>query len=475
MAGNRLISLQQEKAAALDSAKAILTKAATESRLILTAEETTQFEAFHVQAEGIAATMRLEERQELATPDATRGATRPGALTEVHDNNLDRPWGNVDPKTATNPAQKRKMVSAAFGDYLTSVRRATYVSSDKVDSRLLALNDDFQKRAAAAGSSEAVPSDGGFLIHPDFSSEILQLVHETGLIYPRTRKIPISDFTNTVKIPAIDEQSRKDGYRWGGVQMFWEQEAQSLIGSKPTFSLVELVTKKLTGLYYATNEVLADARALGGIVMQAFGEEMGFKLDDGVIRGTGAGQLAGILSSPALITVAKEAGQPAATIVLANIQKMWGRMWPRARRNAVWFINVDTQQQLFQLNQTVGTGGIPVYLPPGSGLWGTAAGDPLVGSAMSDNGTLFGRPVVTVEQCSTLGTLGDILLLDLTQFLMLDKGELQTASSMHVQFLTDQMTYRWIYRTDGQPWWKTAITPAQGSTTLSPFIALAAR
>ena len=72
-----------------------------------------------------------------------------------------------------------------------------------------------------------------------------------------------------------------------------------------------------------------------------------------------------------------------------------------ARLNAVWFINQDIEPQLFTMGLTVGMGGMSVYMPPG-GLSGNMYG------------TLFGRPVVPIEQCQTLGDKGDILLADMS-------------------------------------------------------------
>jgi HK97 family phage major capsid protein len=110
----------------------------------------------------------------------------------------------------------------------------------------------------------------------------------------------------------------------------------------------------------------------------------------------------------------------------------------------------------------VGTGGSPIYMPPG-------------GLSASPYGTLFGRPMLPIEQASTVGTVGDILLLDPTQYIMGDKGGMQSASSVHVRFIYDESVYRFTLRTDGQPLWNSALTPAKGSNTLSPFVALATR
>jgi HK97 family phage major capsid protein len=460
----------------LSEAEAIHQKAMTETRA-LTAEEVTQFDAKMTEADSVKKTLDLTAKFSNAYSDAG-----PGGRTEVHNNAEDEPWWGYEVQGEETKAQRTKRLEIGFGKYLDAVRKGTLANQvgrqADIDPRLVALNENFQKRAAAAGSSEAVPSDGGFLIAPDFSEQLLELAHDTGVVYPLTREMPISEFTNTIKVPAIDEFSRKDGYRSGGIQCFWENEASQLVGSKPTFQLIELVLAKLTGLYYATNELLADSRLLGSFVMRAFGEEIGFKLDQGVISGTGGGQLAGILNSPALITVPTVAGQATKTIVTPNILAMWGRMWTPSRKNAVWLINQDCEQQISQLSMTVGTtGGIPVFIPAGNSIFGALAAPPLVSAKGLAGlaGYLLGRPCYVIEQCQTLGTAGDIILADLQQYLMIKKDGLQTASSQHVRFLSDEMTYRWIYRTQGQSWFKSAITPYSGTNTLSPWVVLQTR
>ena len=50
--------------------------------------------------------------------------------------------------------------------------------------------------------------------------------------------------------------------------------------------------------------------------------------------------------------------------------------------------------------------------------------------------TLFGRPVIPLEQCNAAGEVGDIILADIGQYLMIDKGGVKAASSIHVRFCT---------------------------------------
>lgn len=315
--------------------------------------------------------------------------------------------------------------------------------------------------AAAKELTESVPSDGGFLVQTDFSNELLQEVYQTGILAPRCRRIQISSNANSIKMNGVDETSRAST-RSGGVLAYWKAEADEKTKSKPKFRQIELSLKKLIGLCYATDELLADASALGGFIRQAFASEFGFKIDDAIINGTGAGQPLGILNAGCLVSVAKEAGQLADTIVYENVVKMYARLFAQSRPNAVWLINQAAEPQLMQMSMAVGTGGVPVYMPAG-------------GVSASPYATLFGRPVIAVEQCAALGDVGDIIFADLSGYLLAEKGGIQSDVSIHVQFIYDESVFRFVLRIDGQPVRATALTPYKGSDTLSHFVALAAR
>jgi HK97 family phage major capsid protein len=86
-----------------------------------------------------------------------------------------------------------------------------------------------------------------------------------------------------------------------------------------------------------------------------------------------------------------------------------------------------------------------------------------------------GAPVVEIEQCETLGTVGDIILADWSQYVTADQGDINEAMSIHVNFIYDQDTFRFIYYFDGQPRWSSALTPFKGSNSVSPFVVLATR
>ena len=352
------------------------------------------------------------------------------------------------PEVKPTPSKDNEKRFASFGEQLMAAYRAA-TPGGKVDERLTTR--------AASGLNESTPSDGGFLVQQDFVTELLKRTYETGILASKVKKIPISTNANGMKINAIDEDSRANGSRWGGVQTYWEGEADEITASKPKFRQMELSLKKLTGLCYATDELLQDAAALEAVIRQAFAEEFGFKIDDAILSGSGEGEPLGILNSGAIVTVAKEASQTD-IITVENLIKMWNRLWSRSRANAVWYINQELEPYLYTLK----IGDKPVYIPAG-------------GLSEKPYGTLFGRPVVPIEQCSAAGEVGDIILADIGQYLLIDNGGVKSASSIHVRFLYDENVFRFIYRVDGKPIWTKPLTPYKGSATVSPFVTLAKR
>lgn len=417
---------------------------------VFTPEEDTQYAALDAEVKALQSAIEAEDKQaqreaELAAlnaqyqtpvPTAAAGREQPGGGIVVGKNREeDKPW-------------------SSFGEQLMAVRMAAQPGGT-IDPRLTT-------KAAATGASESVQSDGGFLVHQDFSTELLKNAYETGILASKVRKIPITSNSNGLKINGVDESSRANGSRWGGIQSFWENEADEYKATKPKFRQIELNLKKLTGLCYATDELLQDASALASVISQGFAEEFGFQIDDSIIRGTGSGMPLGILNSAGTVQVAKETGQAAQTILVENIVKMWARCWGRSRANAAWYINQDIEPQLYTMSLAVGTGGAPVYLPAN-------------GVSGSPYSTLFGRPVIPLEQCDTLGSVGDIILGDFSQYLMIDKGSIKSDVSVHVRFIYDEQVFKFVYRADGQPIRNKPLTPYKGNNTLSPFVTLAAR
>ncbi len=443
----RLKTLFERKAALVSEGDALLDAATAENR-DFTEEEQSRYDAIGEDMKTIERAVAREqeqlERQAALSFDVESAISTDepnpyaGQVVVGHNNEADRPF-------------------STFGEQLMAIVQAGVNRGMAPDPRL-------KFEMAASGANEGTASEGGFLVQKDFSSALLDRMNDMGDVYSRCREIPLGENSNGTKLPCVDETSRVNGSRFGGVQAYWKNEADTATATKPRFGLVELDLKKLIALMYATDEVLVDAVQLEAVATTAFAEELVFRFEDAVINGTGAGQPLGILNSGCLVTVAKETSQTADTIVTANVQKMVKRLPIRSIRNAVWFVNQDVMDQLWSLTLGSGTAVVLLFRP--------ATGAP---GELSPYGTLGGRPVFPIEYCATLGDAGDIILADMSQYLRIEKAKREMESSMHVRFIYDENTFRCIWRVDGQPAWRVPVTPKNGSSTQSPFVALAAR
>jgi HK97 family phage major capsid protein len=381
----------------------------------------------------------VAERDAYDTQIAALNALNESDRTSIHtafagkDNKEDKPWANV-------------------GEQLLAIRGYSMTGRQSADVRIL----------AALGQSGAVDADGGFAIAPEFSKEIIATSYEVGQLAKQCFEIPMASRTYTA--PAIDEKSRANGSRWGGVQGFWEGEAEPLTRSQAKLRSLTLTANKVTVLIYDTNESIEDAPALASYIQRVAPDELAFKIDDALYNGPGAGQPLGVTVAPAYIQVAKDSAQVAATITTSNVLNMRARMPPTSRKTAIWVVTQDSEAFLLNLTRGSGTAVEFLYKLPGER------------GNNSDNGSMLGNQVMVIEQAAALGTAGDISFVDFQQYYLGRRGGLRADTSLHVAFTTDEMAYRFILRVDGQPIWQQARAQAEANTnTLSPYVGLAVR
>lgn len=322
-----------------------------------------------------------------------------------------------------------------------------------------------QLRAAGSpdGMFENSDPDGGQLVAPTFSQSIWERVYEQADLLNRLDVYTIAG--NTMTFLRNAETSRANGSRKAGTAGYWEGEAQQFTKSKPTFDNAHLRLKKLTVLIYTTNELLADAGpVLDQYLNKNASEEIGFKINDAVMNGTGAGVPFGIYSSPAFIQVAKDTGQQTQTISYDNVLKVYNRTFAPCRPRAIWVYNQEIEPQLAKLALPVGTGGWPMYLPAGQ------LGKPTP--------TFYGGlPMLCLEQAPGLGSVGDLSLIDFSQIWAIVKGGIQSSMSIHLKFDYDESVFKWLFRMDCQSAWNSVLTPYKTNTsiTYSHAVGIAAR
>lgn len=304
--------------------------------------------------------------------------------------------------------------------------------------------------------SETIPSDGGFLVPSEQAAKIHAVSLENEIVQPRCYVQPMR--SNTITIPAMTIGDHSTAL-FGGFTASYTAELGTISENSPKSRAMELNAKKLTGLIRFSSELNADVPGGMGQIETLCGKGLAWYRDKAFLKGTGAGEPLGILNADCTISVAKETGQAADTIVYENLTSMMSRIFAGSFSNSVWVAHQTTIPQLLSLSLAIGTGGdrIPVMT--------------------ESNGRfkILTRPVIFTEKTEKLGDKGDIMLADFSQYVVGLRGEMRFDQSIHVHFTTDELLSRIIERHDGQPLWNEKLTLEDSITTVSPFVVLEAR
>lgn len=416
---NKYKQLQQERASKLAKSKALL---GSENP---SAEDVTAADALNTEVAAIDKQLAIFE----ANFALERSAPAAAGIT-VHERIED------DPKRGF----------ANIGDFALAIR-GLYTPGSQIDQRLMipgAAPTNFHKEGG---------SDEGRMVPPAFKEEIWEAVSESdGSLIADVDAEPTA--SNSVELNT-DESTP-----WGatGVQAAWRSEGAQLSPSKLATTSVQVKLHELYAFVLATSELLADAPRLAARLMKKAPMAIAYKINEAIVNGTGAGQPLGWFTSGAKVSVAKETSQVAATVVAANVAKMYARNLKPSQ--GIWFINQDVMPQLPLL--VIGTQ--PAWAPPSQGLVG------------APGGTLLGRPVRFLENCQTAGTQGDIQFVNPKGYYVAHKGTApEFAESMHLYFDYNISAFRWIFRVGGQPYLSAAVSPAKGSSTRSDVVVLDTR
>lgn len=449
---------RERQVALLESVNVVLAKAEAEKRDLTVAEQgeindlNAEFEdvenQVNLRTRSLAnAALLNAPRARQSTPDPIEGDDAPAPRARAQAPAPQRLRVDPQPRASARGTDGFR----SMGEFADKVRAAAL--GRQTDPRLA-------NAAASTIGSEGVGADGGFSVPADFRAEIASKVFGEDSLVARTDRMKTS--SNSITMPS-DMTSPWDST--GGIQAYWGNEAGALQQSKPKLEDVTYKAHKLHVLVPMTEELLEDSPAMDSYLRRKAPEKMDFKIDEALIRGTGAGQPLGILNAPALVSVAAEGAQTADTVNQANISKMWARMPVKSRSGAIWLINPEVEAQLDGLV----VGQQPVYMPAG-------------GLADTPFGRMKGRPVIPHQVCSAIGDVGDIMLVDWNQYMTLtklgagrDENGMKIDVSMHLWFDQDLTAFKFTIRIGGQPWWSVPTAAAHGAATMSPFVTLAAR
>lgn len=314
------------------------------------------------------------------------------------------------------------------------------------------VDDRLRFGAAPTNFHQEGGTTEGYMVPPAFRQQIWEMVFDDsdllGLVNPEP--------TASNQVDLLADESTP----WGatGVQAYWRAEASQMTATKLVTEPRSVKLYELYAMTTSTEELLRDAPRLNDRLTRRSADAIRWKLNEALMWGNGVGKPIGWMGSGALVTVAKESSQSAAGIIAENVAKMFSRVIAPAQ--AYWLANPDALPQLMVMT----LGNQPIWTPPSTGF------------VNAPGGYLLGRPVMFNEHCQTMGTLGDIQLVNPNGYYAAtrDAGP-QYASSIHLFFDYGIEAFRWTFRFGGQPMLSAPVAAAKGSSTRSHFVALATR
>lgn len=406
----------------------------------------------------------IKDGREMSKPEEDKVAKLEGQIARGAEE-LERIERLIERRRSMEPATRLPVVepadtpegdpAAGFADmaeFAISVMQASPGAPNQhVDERLLSL---YQGQDPTTGFHRETRSTDGYEVPPQFRTEIWELLTQMDDFWNKVDLEPT--LSNMVAAPT-DETTP-----WGatGIKAYWAAEAEQMTKSKLDTGERQIGLHKLYAFVEATDELIEDAPRLASRLTRKSAQAISWARDYALFYGDGVGKLLGFVNHPATVVVPAESGQTAGTILAENVVKMYSRILGTSMGQAEWLFNSDALPQITLLK----SGDNLIWTPPATGI----AGAP--------GGFLMGRPMFPTELCQSVGSLGDLMLVDWMGFYgAFKQGGVQFASSIHLWFDYGLQAFRWTLRIGGQPYLSAPVSPAHGSNTKSHFVALAER
>lgn len=334
-------------------------------------------------------------------------------------------------KDQQKEVDERSAGFGTLGEFIIAVR------SNPFDDRLVQIRQQ----------SMGVGAEGGVLVPTTFREQILQVSQQGAIIRPRATVIP----TNAahpdagLTMPALNQV----GYgMYGGVQVDWIAEGVTKPDTSAKFTDVNMIPKEVAGSIVATDKLLRNSSAADTLLRSLLGGAIRAAEDDAYLNGNGVGKPLGIINAPATLSVNRAT---ASQLGYVDLVGMYAKL--RMGGAPIWQASQSIIPQLMKIKDD-----------NGNLIWQPNARE-------GTPSTIFGAPVEWNERSPQLGVKGDIVLNDLSYYLIQDGAPLAISASEHVYFRENKTVIKAFFSVDGQPWLAGPITQ-EGGYQVSPFVAL---
>jgi HK97 family phage major capsid protein len=323
---------------------------------------------------------------------------------------------------------------------------------------------------APLGINETTQSQGGYLVNPEFSSDVYTIPHTQLDLEGECQHIDAH--SNILNRRIVNESSLANGSIFGGLNIVATAEGASFTSSLPAWANMTYQLQKIGLFYYVTMEELEDASyPLESELEEYSGKAFLYGINTQIVQGS---TLEGLLNTPALVTITSSGNDtswtsnPVTSLTYADLSKMWAQVYPDAQTSAkgYWLFHPSLVLPLTQMTYTF-SGSNPAWgiqYDAQVGLEGRGPGIP-PGTPYK----IFGKPAYPSFAMSAPGSVGDIMYCDFGDVLAY-KRPFRMESSVDFQFGTDQVAARFVWRGDIKTQFRNKITGPMGAQQFSSIV-----
>lgn len=338
-----------------------------------------------------------------------------------------------------------------LGEFVAAASDAVRDHAKPTDARLIKMQDQY-----ARSLNMATGASGGFLVAPQqWAGEIFRIQYPLTMLQTRCRQIPAGDAPDAeISIPALDQSGTKGLY--SGVTVYPMSEGGTVTTNAGiAFKQITLKALEFGAILPAiTEKLLRNAPALGTFVTSLLRDAVTAYVENTIVNGGGVTTPLGFIGCSAQYAVARVT---ASQINYMDCVNMMTRILPRG--NYVWVAHPLCRAQL--MSMTDGAGQL---------VW-------QVNGREGEPQSLFALPLIYSEFSPALGSTGDLMLVDLSYYLLRNGAPLRITDDMGLSgtnFSTNMRSIKGVFSIDGQPWLQSTLKLQDGTTEVSPFVALSA-
>ena len=266
--------------------------------------------------------------------------------------------------------------------------------------------------------------------------------------------------SNQMQVPAIDYSLGGSGASpyLGGMIAGWSAEGAGFPQTSAVLRQIELKANILSGYTVASRTLLADNQVgLQMVLTELFGETIGYYMDYAIFRGSGVNQPQGIVGAATTLQQNRASAGNGAT--LADLAAMKGKQLPESVGRSIFMVSPSTYGTFIVMTDASGR---VVWLP-------VMAGPDQGSASVKPKMLVLGEEMVSSQLPASAGSSTDVALIDPDAYALGMRQDIEIGVSEHVNFLSNQLTWRFITRADGQPRINAPLT-LQNGDQVSPFL-----